>query len=104
MISNKVIIICTALVVCAAVGLAFLFSSNKTETQFKNEWPELEGVTVNDAKNAILKDRPDLEVVLVIQGSTITTDYNEKRVRIFYDPETNTVVGVAKIGSFNSWL
>jgi hypothetical protein len=98
MISNKVIIICTALAVCVAVGLGFLFSNNKTGTQVKNEWPELEGVNVDDAKNAILKDIPDLDVVFVIQGSTVTTDYNEKRVRIFYDPETNTVVGVAKIG------
>ncbi|CAL8463133.1 g2667 [Coccomyxa elongata] len=57
----------------------------------KQEWPELVGTNVLVAK-AKLKAETGLNVVLVPQGSVVTTDYRADRIRVYFDPDTSLVV------------
>ncbi|BDA47862.1 probable wound-induced proteinase inhibitor 1 at C-terminar half [Coccomyxa sp. Obi] len=57
----------------------------------KQEWPELVGTNALAAK-AKLKAETGLNVVLVPQGSVVTTDYRADRIRIYFDPDTYLVV------------
>ena len=45
----------------------------------KTSWPEVEGLPAEVAKHKILADRPDVQVVVVPDGSYVTTDFNDKR-------------------------
>ena len=51
----------------------------------KSEWPELVGMTGEDAKKAIEESSANtIKVVQVLpEGSIVTMDYSEERVRIF---------------------
>jgi len=51
----------------------------------KRSWPELVGVTGEEAKDAILNERPGLLILIVKDGASVTFDYCESRVRIFVD-------------------
>lgn len=47
-------------------------------------WPELIGVDAEEAKAQILKDDPNLKVIVVPPGNmAVTMDYRPDRVRIF---------------------
>jgi hypothetical protein len=63
----------------------------------KKSWPEVEGLPSEAAKQKILADRPDVQVVVLPDGSVVTTDFNDKRVRVFVDKAGN-VAKVPKIG------
>ena len=63
----------------------------------KKSWPEVEGLPSEAAKHKILADRPDVQVVVLPDGSYVTTDFNDKRVRVFVDKADN-VAKVPKIG------
>ena len=54
----------------------------------KREWPELLGKTVDFAKEAIAKERPDVEVQVHGYTAMLTQDFVPKRVRIFTLGET----------------
>ncbi|GJN09965.1 hypothetical protein PR202_ga28022 [Eleusine coracana subsp. coracana] len=49
------------------------------------------------AKRKILADRPDVQVVVLPEGSFVTMEFNPKRVRVFVD-HANLVAQVPKIG------
>lgn len=51
----------------------------------KTSWPELVGQPAEDAKRAILRDRPNLNVQIVPEDAMVTMDWREDRVRIFVD-------------------
>ena len=51
----------------------------------KTSWPEVVGFSVEEAKKAILKDKPDADIVVLPVGSIVTADYRPDRVRIFVD-------------------
>jgi hypothetical protein len=51
----------------------------------KTSWPELVGLSVEEAKKVILKDKPDADIVVLPVGSLVTKDYRPDRVRIFVD-------------------
>jgi fructose-specific component phosphotransferase system IIB-like protein len=51
----------------------------------KTSWPEVVGLSVEEAKKVILKDKPDADIVVVPVGSSVTTDFVLNRVRIFVD-------------------
>nr|ACJ62208.1 maize proteinase inhibitor [Zea mays subsp. parviglumis] len=51
----------------------------------KTSWPEVVGLSVEDAKKVILKDKPDADIVVLPVGSVVTADYRPNRVRIFVD-------------------
>jgi hypothetical protein len=63
----------------------------------KSSWPELEGLPSDVAKHKILADRPDVEVDVLPYGSFVTQEYNDKRVRVYFNYFGN-VAGVPKIG------
>ena len=41
----------------------------------KNQWPELVGVDINQAKEEILKTHPGIKVIFVPEGSVTTRDF-----------------------------
>ena len=49
----------------------------------KTSWPEVVGLTIKEAKEIILKDKPDADIVMVPVGSAVTEDLRPNRVRIF---------------------
>ncbi|WVZ95807.1 LOW QUALITY PROTEIN: hypothetical protein U9M48_041523 [Paspalum notatum var. saurae] len=46
-------------------------------------WPEVVGLSVEEAKKLILKDKPDADIVVLPVGSFVTMDFHPNRVRIF---------------------
>jgi hypothetical protein len=56
----------------------------------KTSWPEVVGFSVEEAKKAILKDKPDADIVVLPVGSIVTADYRPDRVRIFVDTVAQT--------------
>lgn len=63
----------------------------------KEEWPELVGKTGDQAKAAILDERPTLNVLVVPELSPCTMDYRTDRVRVFVNKE-GKVAGTPRIG------
>eukprot|EP00127_Corallochytrium_limacisporum_P004851 Clim_evm3s188 gene=Clim_evmTU3s188 len=58
----------------------------------KTKWPELVGANKDNAVATIQAERPDLtQVTALPNGSMVTADYREDRVRVFYDSETENV-------------
>uniref|UniRef100_A0A0E0KXM3 Uncharacterized protein n=1 Tax=Oryza punctata TaxID=4537 RepID=A0A0E0KXM3_ORYPU len=49
----------------------------------KRSWPEVVGLPMEEAKAAILKDKPDADIVVLPVGSPVTRDLRPNRVRIF---------------------
>ena len=56
----------------------------------KTSWPEVVGLTIEEAKKVILKDKPDADIVVLPVGSIVTADYRPDRVRIFVDTVAQT--------------
>jgi hypothetical protein len=50
------------------------------------EWPDLVGTDVDAAVQRIKGEQPTLNVVKIADGSMVTADYREDRVRVFYTP------------------
>ncbi|WP_143196900.1 serine protease inhibitor [Streptomyces sp. CB00455] len=49
----------------------------------KNEWPELMGKPAEEAREQIRAEFPEVSVHVVPEGSMVTMDFNEQRVRLF---------------------
>lgn len=87
-----------ALVVLVATGVAVFVTrpedrnDNNSESPYKISWPELVGNTTGEeAKSIIMEENPIVtNVVILPEGSMVTRDWNEYRVRIFVD--TNVIV------------
>lgn len=63
----------------------------------KRLWPELVGKRVEEAKDTIQSERPDLKSVCIIpKGSKVTMDYRMDRVRIYV--EDGIVLRAPKVG------
>ncbi|RCV15574.1 hypothetical protein SETIT_3G067300v2 [Setaria italica] len=56
----------------------------------KTSWPEVVGMSVEEAKKVILKDKPDADIVVLPVGSPVTLDLRLDRVRIFVDTVSQT--------------
>ena len=56
----------------------------------KTSWPEVVGLSVEEAKKVILKDKADADIVVLPTGSPVTMDYRPNRVRIFVDTVAQT--------------
>uniref|UniRef100_A0A0D9WEP6 Uncharacterized protein n=1 Tax=Leersia perrieri TaxID=77586 RepID=A0A0D9WEP6_9ORYZ len=63
----------------------------------KSSWPEVVGLPAEEAKRTILRDRPDVHVIVAPVGSPGITDFNEKRVRVFVN-DAGIVVEVPRTG------
>ncbi|KQK07447.1 subtilisin-chymotrypsin inhibitor-2A [Brachypodium distachyon] len=60
----------------------------------KTSWPEVVGLSVEEAKKAILKDKPDADIIVLPVGAPVTEDLRPNRVRIFID----TVAQIPRVG------
>ncbi|MFI5766687.1 serine protease inhibitor [Streptomyces sp. NPDC051563] len=49
----------------------------------KSEWPDLKGSPAQEARRQILAESPQTEVQVVPEGSMVTMDFREQRVRLF---------------------
>jgi len=56
----------------------------------KTSWPEVVGLSVEEAKKVILMDKADADIVVLPTGSPVTMDYRPNRVRIFVDTVAQT--------------
>ncbi|KAL7566100.1 hypothetical protein ACA910_003875 [Epithemia clementina (nom. ined.)] len=66
--------------------------------EFPTRWPDLLGVSGEEAKAIIIKENPTLSTVVIIpEGSMVTMDYRTDRVRIFVK-EDGTVATIPMIG------
>ncbi|KAG8085047.1 hypothetical protein GUJ93_ZPchr0010g7348 [Zizania palustris] len=63
----------------------------------KSSWPEVVGLPGEQAKQTILRDRPDVRVFIIPVGSAVTRDFDEKRVRVFVN-SAGIVAQVPMIG------
>ncbi|CAM0958483.1 unnamed protein product [Alopecurus aequalis] len=66
-------------------------SSEETLRRRGRSWP---GSPIKEAREIILKDKPDANIVVLPAGSPVTLDYRTDRVRIFVD----TVAEIPHIG------
>nr|ACG26179.1 subtilisin-chymotrypsin inhibitor CI-1B [Zea mays] len=51
----------------------------------KKSWPEVVGLSLEEAKRVILCDKPDADIVVLPVGTPVTMDFRPNRVRIFID-------------------
>jgi hypothetical protein len=64
----------------------------------KISWPEVVGLSSEEAKKKIMEDKPDASVdIIVLAGCCfeITMDYRSNRVRVFVDSSDKVVEGPA---------
>ncbi|KAJ4836291.1 hypothetical protein Tsubulata_008020 [Turnera subulata] len=64
--------------------------------QGKKAWPELVGAKGEEAAAIIEKENPNVNAIIVLEGSPITLDYRCDRVRVFVD-ENGIVVSAPEI-------
>eukprot|EP01018_Ginkgo_biloba_P040759 Gb_21129 [translate_table: standard] len=57
----------------------------EVNTAGRKSWPEVVGMSGEDAKKKIEAEHPGLTVQILSEHSFFTADYNVKRVRIFVD-------------------
>lgn len=50
-------------------------------------WPEVVGLTADAAQEIILKELPEAQIVVVEEGSPVTADFVENRVRLFVNDD-----------------
>ncbi|XP_058758642.1 subtilisin inhibitor-like [Vicia villosa] len=68
-----------------------------TNNPTKTSWPELVGVTAEEAERKIKEEKPEAEIQVVPHDSFVTADYKIQRVRLYVD-ESNKVVRAPGIG------
>ncbi len=61
------------------------------------EWGNLVGKSAEEAKQHIVADMPDANVIILSKNTPCTEDYRYNRVRVFVD-EKNKVVSTPCIG------
>ncbi|KAI9154023.1 hypothetical protein LWI28_020030 [Acer negundo] len=54
-------------------------------TSTKREWPEVVGLTAEEAEKKIKEDKPGVHVHVVPSNCFITMDFRQDRVRLFVD-------------------
>ena len=57
-----------------------------SNTAPKMEWPELVGLTPEEAERKIKEDMPRVQIQVVEANSFVTMDFNQGRVRLYLDP------------------
>ncbi|XP_016474907.1 subtilisin inhibitor-like [Nicotiana tabacum] len=65
--------------------LPILDWSNPPPQAGKMSWPELVGVTAEEAEKKIKEEKPELDIHIIPPNSMVTMDYRLERVRIFVD-------------------
>lgn len=85
-----------------AVAILFLstfaFSNNNMDNKdCKTSWPELEGVSKEEAEKVISKEEPSLTIQVLPKDSMMTMDYRTDRVRIMVDKD-GKVASTPRVG------
>ncbi|KAF2907644.1 hypothetical protein DAI22_12g114400 [Oryza sativa Japonica Group] len=62
----------------------------KMSSSAKTSWPEVVGLSIEEAKKVILKDKPDADIVVLPFGTAVPEDFRFNRVRIFVDTVAET--------------
>jgi len=57
----------------------------------KESWPELVDKSGDEAKETIAKERPDVTVEVIPDGSGVTMDFRMDRCRVFVDGSNKVV-------------
>jgi hypothetical protein len=68
-----------------------------TNNPTKTSWPELVGVTAEEAERKIKEEKSGAEIQVVPPDSFVTADYRTQRVRLYVD-ESNKVIRIPGIG------
>lgn len=63
----------------------------------KMSWPELLGVTAEEAERKIKEEKPELKIHIIPPNSMVTMDYRLDRVRLFVD-ESGKVAQEPRLG------
>lgn len=91
-------------VISLAIGLGVGIKSKASDVSFsrpenvsKSSWPELVGMDAGDALAWMKENYPEYHIYVVNYGEYVTTEFNDKRVRIYKAPN-GTVSTVPKIG------
>jgi hypothetical protein len=64
----------------------------------KTSWPELTNINVDEAVTTIQQENSSLQVMKVRFGGIVTMDFRPNRVRVYFDPNTQQVKGIPRIG------
>ncbi|KAK7323375.1 hypothetical protein VNO77_26847 [Canavalia gladiata] len=68
-----------------------------TNSTRKTSWPELVGVTAEEAEKKIKEEMSGVEIQVVPPGYFVTADFKPQRVRLYVD-ESNKVTRTPGIG------
>ncbi|XP_044504272.1 subtilisin inhibitor-like [Mangifera indica] len=68
-----------------------------TSMATKTTWPELVGLTADEAEKKIKEERPAVQVQVVPSNSIVTMDFKQNRVRLYVD-SSRKVERAPKIG------
>lgn len=68
-----------------------------TNNPRKTSWPELVGVTAEEAERKIKEEMAGVEIQVVPPDTFVTADYRPQRVRLYVD-ESNKVIRTPGIG------
>lgn len=63
----------------------------------KMSWPELVGMTAEEAERKIKEEKPELKIHIIPPNSMVTMDYRLDRVRLFVD-ESGKVAQEPRLG------
>lgn len=72
-----------------------LLGTNNNPT--KTSWPELVGVTAEEAEKKVKEEVTGIEIQVVPPGNFVTADFRTNRVRLYVD-EANKVIRTPGIG------
>lgn len=68
--------------ICENTGSGSVPETNKTA---KSSWPEVVGLTGEEAEKKIKEDRPDVTVQIVQPGQGVPRDFRDDRVFVYVD-------------------
>ena len=65
--------------------------------QQKTSWPELVGSPGHYAHDMIHKDRPDVQIPVLVVGTKVPPGFDDKRVRLFVHKDFNLKVALTPV-------
>lgn len=81
----------------ASTGPTSAAAGAATAAAPKDSWPELVGMSSEEATKKIKEDKPGADVQVVPADAFVTMDYNTGRVRVFID-SNDKVAKAPRIG------
>ena len=72
--------------------LYYIEANNKSKSsKRKNDFQEYDGLDGKRALNKMKRDYPKYNPIIVLEGSLVTMDYNQRRVRIYVNKKGHVV-------------